>query len=229
MPDEVLLIKATKKNGDECAYAGNVGSDGFTYFNDGDFYRFKQQGTWEDNLYILNRYRNSWCKCSVFEKLSVENINSGGGSVAPGKGVEDAVKYAIGIASDNSHGYDQSNRWGPDFDCSSFVYESFRVGGGFDLPVHSGNTYTMRNDFTKIGFKWYGGMGNTSSNLQRGDILLNISSHTEIYIGENQNVGAHMNEFGGISGGRSGDQTGEEISTNGWYAFPWDGILRYED
>lgn len=243
---EPVLIRATKKNGTEVAYYGSQGDDGYVYFNDADEYRFLPTGTWEDNLYVNNRTRRSWTKCKAFTHLEGENIRDvikttpgyGQGSTAPsnpgtagapagGEGVEDAVKWAIAIANDNSHGYDQGNRWGPDYDCSSLVYEAFRVGGGFTgLPTHSGYTGTMINDFTAIGFTWYPGLGNEPSQLYRGDILLNPSSHTEIYIGGGQNVGAHCNEWGGITGGQTGDQTGNEISVD-WYYTGWTGVLRY--
>lgn len=224
----VILITATKANGTECSYVGSQGEDGYVYFNDSMFYRFKPAGTWEQNLYVLNRWRHSWMKCTMFTKLSAQNLNAGSGSVAPGgQGVEDAIQWALTIARDNSHGYDQGSRWGPDYDCSSLVYEAFRVGGGFDLPVHSGYTGSMIADFTAAGFTWLAGVGNSASELQRGDILLNVSSHVEIYLGENMNVGAHINEFGGITGGQPGDQTGNEISEGGYYSFPWDGVLRY--
>lgn len=224
---EVVNINATKASGQECAYTGSQGEDGFVYFNDSMFYRFKPEGAWEDNLYVLNRWRHSWMKCTVFTKISAKNINSGGGSAAPGgAGVEDAIQWALAIAHDNSHGYDQGSRWGPDYDCSSLVYEAFRVGGGFNLPVNSGYTGTMVADFTAAGFAWLPGVGNSAADLQRGDILLNVQSHVEIYLGEGMCVGAHVNEFGGITGGQTGDQTGNEISEGGYYSFPWDGVLR---
>lgn len=224
---ELITINATKANGQEVAYIGTIGDDCYVYFNDSMFYRFKPEGTWEENLYVLNRWRHSWMKCTMFTKLSAQNLNSGSGSVAPGgQGVEDAIQWALAIARDNSHGYDQGSRWGPDYDCSSLVYEAFRVGGGFDLPVHSGYTGSMIADFTAAGFIWLAGVGNSASELQRGDILLNVSSHVEIYLGENMNVGAHINEFGGITGGQTGDQTGNEISEGGFYSYPWDGVLR---
>lgn len=222
-----IIITATKRSGTENAYIGTIGDDGYVYFNDQYFYRFKPEGAWEENLYILNRFKYSWSKCTSFSKLSAVNLNAGNGSVSPNGSVESAVKWAINIAKDNSHGYDQPNRWGPDYDCSSLVYEAFRVGGGFDLPVHSGYTGTMINDFTAVGFTWYSGMGNNVSNLIRGDILLDIDAHTEIYIGSEMNVGAHINEFGGVRGGQTGDQTGREISVGNYYSKPWDGILRF--
>lgn len=223
------VVNAKKRNGDMTAYVGTLGDDGYVYFNDSDFYRVKLEGTWEDNVYILNRNRHSWSKTTIFEKLALSLINNGSGSVAPGgQGVEDAINWILSVASDDSHGYDQANRWGPDYDCSSLIYEGFRVGGGFNLPTHSGYTGSMVSDFTAAGFTWLPGYGNSASDCKRGDILLNAGAHVELYLGEGMNVGAHMNEFGGITGGQPGDQTGQEISKGGYYSFPWDGILRYE-
>ena len=136
--------------------------------------------------------------------------------------VEKAIAWAVETANDNSHGYSQQSRWGPDYDCSSFVITAFQNAG-----VDTGSaTYTgnMRSQFTQNGFEWIpwsqiGGVGN----LQRGDILLNEVSHTEIYLGNNQNVGAHSNR--GYP--QTGDQTGTEVSVSGYYYHPWDGVLRY--
>ncbi len=43
--------------------------------------------------------------------------------------VEAAIQWAISIANDDSHGYSQSNRNGPNYDCSSFVSTAFKNGG----------------------------------------------------------------------------------------------------
>ncbi len=136
--------------------------------------------------------------------------------------VERAISWAISIANDNSHGYSQSSRWGPDYDCSSFVISAFRNAGvNVGTATYTGN---MRAQFTQHGFQWipWSQIGGTS-NLQRGDILLNEVQHTEIYLGGNQNVGAHSNR------GRpqTGDQTGTEVSVSGYYYHPWNGVLRY--
>ena len=40
---------------------------------------------------------------------------------------EKAVTWAIRIANDPAHGYDQDNRWGPDYDCSSLVISAWLV------------------------------------------------------------------------------------------------------
>jgi hypothetical protein len=36
-----------------------------------------------------------------------------------------AINWAVAIANDDSHGYDQTNRWGPDYDCSSLVIQAY--------------------------------------------------------------------------------------------------------
>lgn len=223
-----VKIEATKADGSACSYIGTIGTDGWIYFNDVDFYRFLPKGTWEDTQQIRNRTRSSWVKTRIFTKLSSSNLNSGGGSSAPSPVVEGMVQLAVDIANDDSHGYDQGNRWGPDYDCSSLLLYCAKKAG-FNVYGSSpyGNTQTMIQQFTGAGWEWLSGAGNDVSQLQRGDIVLNISSHTEMYIGGQQNVGAHINEFGGITGGRTGDQTGNEISVSGWYSFPWNGVLRY--
>lgn len=229
----VIIISATKKGGVENAYIGTIGNDGYIYFNDIDFYRFKNTGTWEDNVYVLNRTRRSWTKTTMFTKISAKNLNSGGGSVAPGgSGVEGAVQWAIAIAEDDSHGYDQPTRdGGTDFDCSSLVSWAFRENG-WDVPFPSPSTYNMRSIFQGLGFSWIPG-NPSASELARGDIVLfegDINAgtgHVEIYIGENMLVGAHINEWGGVAGGQPGDQTGQEISTGGYYRGSWNGVLRW--
>lgn len=35
--------------------------------------------------------------------------------------IDKAIQWALKIAKDPSHGYDQTKRWGPDYDCSSFL------------------------------------------------------------------------------------------------------------
>ena len=93
---EPVIITAIRRSGVENAYIGTIGDDGYVYFNDAMFYRFKPTGTWEQNVYVLNRSRYSWAKCTMFEKISAVNLNAGAGSVAPGGiGVEGAIKGAI--------------------------------------------------------------------------------------------------------------------------------------
>lgn len=143
--------------------------------------------------------------------------------------VEKAVQYALAIAADDSHGYDQKKRWGDDYDCSALVIESFEEAG---IPVKSkGATYTgnMKKVFLANGFKDVISKVNVSNGtgLQRGDVLLKEGSHTAIYIGNGQLVHASINEKGTVTGGKVGDQTGKEICTRGYYNKPWNSVLRY--
>lgn len=127
-------------------------------------------------------------------------------------GIKAAIEWARKIAADDTHGYSQVNRWGRDYDCSSFVISALDAGG---FPMKSyGATYTgnMGAALAKCGFKRVSGVNLASgSGLQAGDILLNPATHTEMYIGGGYTVGAHSSETGGKTG-KTGDQTGNEIS-----------------
>ncbi|MGX8692608.1 MAG: peptidoglycan-binding protein [Clostridia bacterium] len=143
--------------------------------------------------------------------------------------IDRAVDWALAMARDDRHGYDQEKRWGPDYDCSSFVITAWQQAG---VPVRtSGASYTgdMRAAFLRCGFRDVTGQVNLASGkgLQKGDVLLNQKSHAELYVGGGRCVKAGSNEHGGASGGRSGDQTGREICVSSYYNFPWDCVLRY--
>ena len=133
--------------------------------------------------------------------------------------VEKAIAWALGIANDPAHGYDQISRWGPNYDCSSFVIRAFQEAG---LPLTATYTGNMKYDFLRNGFILV-----TDNTLKRGDVLLHEKNHTALYIGNGQIVQASINEKGGIKGGQSGDQTGGEIGVRGYYDYPWDVVLRY--
>ena len=89
----------------------------------------------------------------------------------------------------------------------------------------------MYSVFRKAGFIDVTSQVNRSngSGMQRGDILLKPGNHTAMHIGNGQLVEASQNEFGGITGGASGDQTGKEIWVHGYYNFPWTYVLRYPE
>ena len=139
---------------------------------------------------------------------------------------EKAAAWAESVARDDAHGYDQASRWGPDYDCSSLVISAYKSAG---LALKSTYTGNMRSDFLAHGFQDVTGRVNLASGagLQRGDVLLNERSHTALYTGGGRIVHAAGNERGGAVGGRTGDQTGREITTAPYYNFPWDCVLRY--
>ena len=43
--------------------------------------------------------------------------------------IDKAVQWAVDIANDSSHGYDQGSRWGPDYDCAALVIAAYEYAG----------------------------------------------------------------------------------------------------
>ena len=163
----------------------------------------------------------------LVQAQTVDEAEVGAGSV------ENAVVWAINIANDDSHGYSQSRRTGPDYDCSSFVSTAFKQAG-FNVS-NTLNTGNMKDGFINAGFTWIAsssisGFPSSSTNLKRGDILL-ANGHTALYIGSNQVVHARGGTYDKYDEGHPGDQTGKEImvQTYGNYTGSggWLGILRY--
>lgn len=142
-------------------------------------------------------------------------------------GIKAAINWVRQIAADDSHGYSQISRWGRDYDCSSFVISALEAGG---FPMKSyGATYTgnMGAALAKCGFKRVSGVNMaTGAGLEAGDILLNPATHTEMYIGNGYAVGAHSSETGGKTG-KTGDQTGNEISIQPYRNKNYTEVWRY--
>jgi len=138
--------------------------------------------------------------------------------------IESAVAWAIQIANDNSHGYSQADRWGPDYDCSSFVISAFDQAG---VPVReAGASYTgnMYSAFRLCGFQDVSGSVDlyTGAGLQAGDVLLNRASHTCLCIGGGRVANCRTDE----GHPQTGDQ-GQEIRLQNFWPYPWDCALRY--
>lgn len=139
--------------------------------------------------------------------------------------IQKALQWMLNIAADNSHGYSQQNRWGPDYDCSSMVIQAFENAG---VPVKSaGATYTgnMRPVFLRNGFTDVTSKVNlpNCSGMQPGDVLLNQVHHTAMYAGNGKIVHARGQSYGTPA---PGDQ-GQEIAVTSYYNYPWDCVLRY--
>lgn len=137
------------------------------------------------------------------------------------------------LANNPLHGYDQQYRWGEkgDYDCSSAVISALEHAG---IPAKTnGATYTGNMYFvlTKLGFGDITNSVNlsTGSGLKKGDILLNHIHHVAVYIGDGLVAQASINEKGRATGGVPGDQTGYETNIKGYYNYPWDCVLRYEE
>lgn len=132
-----------------------------------------------------------------------------------------------------SLGYDQSNRLdfrdGGETDCSAFVIICAEDAGL--LPKNNirkgiGATYTgnMAAAFAENDWQVFR-PALAQAQLKAGDVVLNDAYHTMIYDGS-QLIGARMDENGHISGGASGDQTGEETLRQPYYDYPWTATLR---
>ena len=136
--------------------------------------------------------------------------------------IQSAIDWALATAADDSHGYSQQTRNGnPNYDCSSFVIAAYQNAG---IPVKeagAGYTGNMKRAFLKCGFEWIPGTPNMED-LLPGDILLKENNHTEMYIGNGKNVGAH-----GDLDGVNGDSSGRELSVSDYPKRSWDGVLRY--
>lgn len=139
---------------------------------------------------------------------------------------EKAVAWAIKTANDNSHGYSQVDRWGPDYDCSSFVITAYEQAG---VPVKSkGASYTgnMWNAFVACGFvdvTTQVGLS-TGYGIEAGDVLLNYSAHTCLAIGNGKVANCRTNE----GNAQAGDQSGNEIRIQSYWNYPWNAVLRYK-
>lgn len=138
--------------------------------------------------------------------------------------IEKAVQYALDVAADDSHGYNQgSARMGQDYDCSSLVGRAL-VAAGYDYPADwSPSTAQMGSHLEAIGFAWHPGTGG----VKRGDILW-VKGHTAMAISSTQIVEAYPSH-GHLTGDPAGDQGGGEISVKALGSHKWTGYWRAPD
>lgn len=139
------------------------------------------------------------------------------------KDIGKALYYMLSIANNDEHGYDQTHRNGPDFDCSSLIGHALNYAG-FNVYKESwtGNLYKqlIEDGFTFV-----------NPPYQPGDIHLTPGHHVCMHVGCNKIVHARINEYGKTTGGKTGDQTGNEITITDYYtpSYGWKYHLRYTD
>lgn len=130
--------------------------------------------------------------------------------------LEAAVKFMENLCNDNTHGYSMTNRWGPDYDCSSSVITALR-SAGFDTG--SANV-TSDMSSALCGAGWV--RLSLGIELKRGDLLLNDEHHVAMYVGDGQ-----LAEFSSDYDGTTGDSSGREAYIHEYYDYPWDCVLRW--
>lgn len=137
--------------------------------------------------------------------------------------IQDAVIYAQEIAYDDTHGYDQEDRTGPDYDCSSFVAHCLKKAG-FNVDENSW-TGNLRKQLLACGFAEIPVKGDRKS----GDIFLTEGHHVVMCVDSSRIVHASINEKGRALGGKTGDQTGKEICERSFYTpyYGWEYHFRY--
>ena len=115
--------------------------------------------------------------------------------------MEEALAWAVETAEDPACGYSKYSRFGPNYDCSSFVSAAL-MAGGFDIGGYLSTAF-LPDALTEQGFVR---LRRSETVLLRGDILFSPGTHVELYLGDGFCVGAHQDYDG-----RSGDSKDKEI------------------
>ena len=137
---------------------------------------------------------------------------------------ERALNWALETAKDDTHGYSQLMRWGPDYDCSSFIISAYEQAGLKLKEAGASYTGNMKATFLRRGFIALPDLPVNS--LVPGDVLLNEQHHAVMFIGNGKVVAARSSDGFPLSG----DQSSKEICIQDYYDWPdggWDCILRY--
>ena len=132
-----------------------------------------------------------------------------------------AVQFMIDTAKDDIHGYDQTYRNGPDYDCSSLVGTALHEAG-FNVSPYSW-TGNIEKQLRAAGFV------DCKAPWKAGDVHLKRNKHVAMSISRSKIIHASINELGMVKGGKTGDQTGKEICIRSYYEYSggWDVHLRY--
>lgn len=141
---------------------------------------------------------------------------------------EKALQLAVQIANDQTHGYSQQNRWGPDFDCSSLILNCYKQAG---VPIDTSRVNYTGNmsGLLRYGFKDVTSQVNltTGSGLKPSDILWyhksGTNGHTAMFVGNGKIVHARGQSYGSA---KTGDQ-GTEIAVTPYYRGSWQHVYRY--
>ena len=105
--------------------------------------------------------------------------------------IDEYIEY---ICQNNKFGYSQAHRDGhPDYDCSSLVFYAVEYAG-INVGTTPFVTQNMGQFLTRAGFEhltWSGIASQAPQQLKPGDIIVNPTKHTEVYLGDGLFGGAH--------------------------------------
>ena len=201
-------------------YIASRQGDNYLYFNDENFFRIRPDGS---GLQVYYLDKQNWINSSLITDISVGTFkvssSSSGGTVSTNANVERAVIWMIDKVTNEYITYSQSyrnlkNPYGYSYDCSSFVITGFYMGG---LDADATYTGDMKDAFIDLGFTWIPGSYFDSADCVRGDILIkefDPGGHTQVYIGNNQDVNC------------GSTPAGVQSHAPDNYGRGWDGLLR---
>ncbi len=143
--------------------------------------------------------------------------------------IDKAVNWAVGIANDEAHGYDNVNRSGPDYDCISLLVHAWKNAG---VTIKASGSASFHTRAIEAGFLDVTNRVNleTGEGTRKGDLMIRRGEHAAMIIDNNGTlVEALGNELGLATGGQPGDQTGREIVVQPWRQNnpPWDMVCRW--
>lgn len=182
-----------------------------------------------------------WLKEKISNKNTSNNNSQGSDNMSNNiiqNIINDAVSFAVGIANDNSHGYSQAvrslyNITNPkSYDCSSLCctayYYAFLKNGlttqANYLKANCSYTGNMLN-MLNVGFEIVARNQTAHSQMQKGDLELNVTHHVAMAIDKDNIVHARSSE--GTT--NTIDDSGNEIRTQKWYVYShgWTHRLRF--
>lgn len=188
------------------------------------------------------KYRDSKLNDNLYKKEKKPGSNGGNakdnsnkngrlsGSAAMNKAIDWAIKTAKNDYHEYRYGAGHGAKESRYYDCSGFVCHALKAAG---FNINAVGTSDMRAELEKAGFEWIPWSKiNGTKNLKSGDVLLRLKTsgrcgHTEMYIGNNQMVGAHespqyiVSSNVGVTGASS-------ISVTQYKNKSWAGVLRYK-